>query len=635
MLVGCVYTFDTTPIALDEGDITGVLVGVRPGGTGEEAPLAGGRVKLIGSAIIRRSHEDGRVTLRNLPEGRHSLLVTYDEDGDDEPDLARQLLIPIEIPAGRSKRPHVDLGVVSLLPPAILCGTVEASVLDGLIAALQGSDARAAVDEAGGFCITGLGSGQWTLAAAGNGAVSDVVVVDLEPGEREESVHLRVPDETGLAGTLRVRLLGAPTTQTSTSNPLTRALSASRIDAIPLSGQAAATLAPDGDSFSGVAPAGLYALRVIPDDESFLDVTLPSVLVLPGQTADLPVVLTPRPTAECVDLDDDGLCSALGPAPDPSAPHLCFQGCADNGACEEDGTSKDCDDDDDGQDDLSELRDCSCGFSTADGEPGCHNDPSRSDLDGDGICDAYDPFPRCDQRVVECASTQPDTCRLGIAPDAPDPPTLTRYDTAHTVSVADTFDGASIDDDRWDHSTYAASVEVSGGRLRLVDDDTSNQVSQLLLESPPEFAAVELQGAGQAELLFMLPVGSEAARVTVALQMTGGSVSLLAQVSGAGNPDNPAAFRFDVSGIGPGQPVDVNLPTGVVHKLGLSRDAAGKSRPMGDRPLRRSTPRSRMGPGHLLSALPATYRRKPGTSPLLSSRSWARASSSWSPSAGP
>src|SRR5438477_66953 len=76
----CVYFPDKATPDLHPGDITGVVVGVPPGAAGEVRTLAGARVQRANSAIVRSTRDDGRFYIRNLPEGDHVLMLTYDPD---------------------------------------------------------------------------------------------------------------------------------------------------------------------------------------------------------------------------------------------------------------------------------------------------------------------------------------------------------------------------------------------------------------------------------------------------------------------------------------------------------------------------------------------------------------------------
>src|SRR5947207_2735811 len=113
--LGCVYLPTPNPLALGPGDVTGLVTGVPPGQTGEPRPLSGVRVRLMQSALVKTTADDGRFTFRNLPAQEHRLELSWDATGDGNPDLSRVAAFTLK--AHSQDRAWLDLGTLELLPP--------------------------------------------------------------------------------------------------------------------------------------------------------------------------------------------------------------------------------------------------------------------------------------------------------------------------------------------------------------------------------------------------------------------------------------------------------------------------------------------------------------------------------------
>lgn len=412
---GCLYQWDTDPIALGEGDITGVMVGVPPGEISVvNRGLAGGRVRVEKSVLTRSAASDGRFVLRNMPEGTHTLLMTYDPNRDGVPDLARQVRVPIRIPPRQSKRSYVNMGDVELLPPGTIRGRVEAAGGPaGVLVVLASSEYRAVPDPVTGvFEIRGVGEGDWEIVAARSGLMSPTRSLHVPSGEVVElGEPLRlvgVADNGTVQGEITEASVGAAVTSSSLQQALGSVQSKSlhsMTDAKP------PIVETDGSAeLFMTVPPGIYLLVVEGD---FIPLRLSAVVVLPGVANDLgQLVVAPVPADECLDLDGDGLCFA-------EKNEYCAHWCREPGRvlhepCSSPEGPLDCDDDADGQADAEEMLGsltgdpaCTCPL----GEPmtssmTCESDPDRADRDWDGLCDLLDPFPHCRFNREPCMDGQ-------------------------------------------------------------------------------------------------------------------------------------------------------------------------------------------------------------------------------------
>ncbi|MBI5495786.1 MAG: hypothetical protein HY904_12245 [Deltaproteobacteria bacterium] len=384
---GCVYCQDVFP-DLEPGDVTGVLVGTPPGAT-QEGPLAGGRVLLRQGSQSRVTRSDGRFTVRNLPQGTHVLLMSYDPDHDGVADLAKVVEAAIRVPAGKEERARVDMGRIVLLPPATLNGRVlPPAVNPGCVdmatvrVIIDGTPVLVVPAADGTFTVRGLGAWTWTVVAAGTGALT-AHEVTVESGQTAELGDLRLECvSTPTTLTVQFDQPAGPGATPSEGLPLldSNLAAACPLGASPPDGCPPAVSVVDtaGDllqtvTFLDLVP-GVYRVDVnVPE---WLPITFGHVL-LSGEPREISLTVTPR---KFNDLDGDDL-QAL----DQMGMETCHAACVQDptAPCE----SRDCDDDGDGQFDMEELAGC--------GQPGevptpSNEDPRRYDLDHDGICDGFE-----------------------------------------------------------------------------------------------------------------------------------------------------------------------------------------------------------------------------------------------------
>jgi len=377
-LTGCFYPEEPFPKDLSPGDITGVLVGVRPGTVGVEA-LSGGRARLLRSARVSSARDDGRFYLRNLPAGPHALRFFYDENRDGVPDLAENLDVTVRVRGG--ERARVDLGRVELLKPAVVRGRVTGGGSTPADVFLVDEDVRVTTAADGSFEIRGLGRGTWKVLAWGGGLRSAVKETTVTPGQEVDVGVLELVPLPPGTGSIDVWLnYPEGTTPFAGAGAVTQGALA---DGIRLSTPGAVVLPPgvsatqNGFQLTGL-PLDLYALDVLLDD-GFLPLRHAFVLAAPDAP---PVTLTVLPNTgvgRCngsLDLDEDGLCELLAEDMEP-----CRAQCGASAACQVRGTTRDCDDDSDGESDAREALGC------CSGRVGCLQNPFLGDANGNGVCD--------------------------------------------------------------------------------------------------------------------------------------------------------------------------------------------------------------------------------------------------------
>jgi cysteine-rich repeat protein len=424
-LSACFYPVDRVDQDLGQGDVTGVLVGVKPGRTAVE-PLEGASVQVSGAALRRTTLADGRFTLRNMPQGTHLLSLAYDSDGDGRPELG--LRVNVVVPAARSRpfwqasrRPYVDMGDVVLLKPGTVSGRVTGSFQPGTaVLAVLDTGTPTRVNDDGTFVTGPLGPGPWTLVAGaqarGNPSqlvLSPYVEVNVQAG-MTTSAAVRLEEVSGTG-----QVFGTVSRPDESSSPgtVTRALG----EPLQFSFRSLVAGFPDppavgGDyTFSFVLPVGLFQVDVTVTGGGYMVLRTVGLRVGPGDNRLLamltPTTLTSGPCAGRVDMDGDGLCYADPRDPANPCAETCRRRTSMRQSCDWNGVPVDCDDDNDGQADALEALGppagggpCRCVFSGAvpEGTPTCEMDPTRSDRDFDGICDLTDPYPDCAHNRSPC-----------------------------------------------------------------------------------------------------------------------------------------------------------------------------------------------------------------------------------------
>ncbi|MCC7109652.1 MAG: carboxypeptidase regulatory-like domain-containing protein [Deltaproteobacteria bacterium] len=447
-LFGCIYELPRTE-GLGDGEIRGRAV--HTDGT----PAAAARVVVQGTPRAAEAGADGSFAVRGLSAGPWVLLIAEDVDGDGVPESAARVSAVLENAAiprtatdGCAGAPPVVptsvlLGPVELAPtrtlsgsvqvddgggPRTLAGSERALVLQATVAPFgddedaglfQGPVERAAgVDDAGTFALTGAGDEELALT---------VLVFDAAAGPHAPTWFGTATVASGAADVGALVADQAVPASTGLELALSGAFASVEIGTVSFETPAGADVAPpdgtlqraENGGFAGSlvvdAPVGLYDLGVFPSADS-ADVTegvLRGALVLPlGAWRSIagPVELARQDP--CLDADGNRDCDHDGrptlPSPDDASAlpdwTSCAASCADawgsegeGASCEVGGTTIDCDDDGDGQPDVTEPAQCL--------------GPGRgTDLDGDDACEpGEDPFP-------SCAANDPAACPAPFSP---------------------------------------------------------------------------------------------------------------------------------------------------------------------------------------------------------------------------
>jgi uncharacterized delta-60 repeat protein len=321
----------------------------------------------------------------------------------------------------------------SFVGEPVSCDDAAGGAGDALIDRLQtGAEAETSVDGDGKFRFLGVGPGDVHVVAAvydesdvsdGSGALgalramSSIVVVSGGPDDPVVLSEPIVVDVTAPLGTRTVQLTTSPPL-TATSYVVLRAPGAPSIacadsppapteegdvvlngDALP-SGAASAS---DANAVSIEVPVGVHDVHVCIDGAHGV---LRSQLAPPASPPPpSPLFWGPVTALQGVECDVDGVrdCDGDGVAGldpprgdrfDPSfAPWRdCAATCAlelarGDGACETREGTRDCDDDGDGQANVSEPL-------------ACYGPGRGTDLDNDALCSVRDPFPQCAANVA-------------------------------------------------------------------------------------------------------------------------------------------------------------------------------------------------------------------------------------------
>jgi hypothetical protein len=398
MLVACLYVPATWPNHLGEGDVTGRVVGM--GGD----TLRGAVVRVRQTPLKRVSDAAGVFMVRGLPEGTHRLAVSFDGDGDGIADQAAEVVAKVRSQGGR--RGSVDLGDIRLSASRVLTGTaVRAEDVSGCassttppaggVAVLVRGEPRALVDPVtGSFTVRGIPVGASELGLGAPGRTLSQLVVLPPSGNVTLDRPLCLLPSVGVA-TLSAQVeptVGAPVLP----SPI-------RARAVSVDGQATAWEAFTGNQVRLDLPPGLHTLEV-ELGEGWLTLREANV-ALAADGFDLGVLVAVPITVggECTDMDDDGVCF-FGDGDSATCDAECRRpGRALDEPCLDSERQLDCDDDADGQPDpeerlgtLSGGAPCRCDAAgpLPSGDT-CDRDPSRYDLDHDGICDIYQAPSSC------------------------------------------------------------------------------------------------------------------------------------------------------------------------------------------------------------------------------------------------
>jgi hypothetical protein len=355
----------------------------------------------------------GALAITQLPPGVHALSLALDDDGDGIVDQRAE--VSVELLVGELANPggnpfggvtedvvgSVLLGAVELEATATITGTVSAGagtarvvafrVVDGVA---RGVEAEAAADDTGAFELAGVGPGEVRVAAFTGGAVevSEAVTVEVAAGETVALDAALVTDaDPGDAGLFLAANPIFPLDERVTLYFWDR-LSDKRPECRADDDNLEVDLTGD----RVVVPAGLYDLAVCTAGDVFLlpGVALPAGgddLVMNGLVT-LKSFIDASNADDASDLDRDGrpgLPIFLPGETPPAEWDACANACGDahgaaavGASCTVGERDFDCDDDGDGQADVTEPIEC-------------YGPGLGGDRDGDGLCDPSDPFPYC------------------------------------------------------------------------------------------------------------------------------------------------------------------------------------------------------------------------------------------------
>lgn len=444
---GCFYELPRTQ-GLGDGEIHGRAL--HTDGT----PAASARIVVQGTPRAAEAQADGTFTVRGLSAGPWVLLIAEDADGDGTPESATRVsavlenaAIPRNATDGCAGPPPVVpttviLGDVPLAATRTVTGTVQIDDGGGPRALAAGERALVLQTEAQGFVDTadaglfqspversaGVDSGgDFSLAGVRDVAVAlTVLVFDVSGGPHAPS-WFGTTTVSASAPTVALVADQAPPASTGVEVAVAGAFEAVEIGTVSFETPAGADVAPpdgslqraENSGFVGAivvdAPVGLYDLGVFPSADS-ADVTegrLSAALVLPvGVWGTIAGPLELAREDPCLDAQGRRDCDHDGrptlPSPDDASALPDWAACAaecadawgadgDGASCDVDGAAVDCDDDGDGQPDVTEPAHCL--------------GPGRgTDLDGDGRCEpGEDPFP-------SCAADDPAACPTAFSP---------------------------------------------------------------------------------------------------------------------------------------------------------------------------------------------------------------------------
>ncbi len=439
--------------AIEPGSIGGVAV--RADKDGEPARFS--RIVSVNAGTTRRADKDGVFVVQGLAPGSWAMRFVDDSDGDGRGD--REALRAIRIStAADGTTDAVLLGDVGLDGTFEIQGAVTISGVPGVPAGpptgavlakvyairsldvvdvasarsdlqtlLLGVEQEASVDANGRFRFLGVGSGDVQLVGAffertpdgkagGLLGLSAPVLVSGIAGDTKDTTTspLEIPYDATLGGARRSIQLGLAPAPSGAVTVRFVGVDGTIIDELTVDGGASVVLD---------APIGLSNLEL--QDADGKTGTLPQQLLLPegldvtdGSPLWGPVLLSAvgpcGPSGD--DCDGDGLSGLPRLDVDEAGAFLgdtatwaaCTEACTNafgaeggDATCEAPGGPFDCEDDGDGQPDVTE-------------HPRCYGPGLGTDLDGDGLCEpGDDPFPLCKEN---------DPAAPACAADAPPPP---------------------------------------------------------------------------------------------------------------------------------------------------------------------------------------------------------------------
>lgn len=440
LLAACSFDF-RREVELEPGDVSGRAL------RGAEGPAPYARVHVSGTGKEHRTRSDGSFLVRGLVPGGFVVELIDDKDGDGWPERTTRRAFTLT----RASHASGVFGETEVRPTWVSLGDVR---LEGIVEA-EGRVLRADGTPAVGARVYGLRSAQLPASDDGRGALDVEMPADAEiatdidgrfrfpalpagalsfvaflPGEgvllasppttRAASPGVKLRDiELTLAEAPAERrvlldLVPAPSAdelvrvhwvEPGETPPLGQG-SFSRTDPDVHEGNASIPLEVPlgaGDLWVETSAGRFGVLRRQIATMPGLDVVRWGLLVLGDE--DVCAGTAPDGTA-IRDCDHDGLqgLPPLDGEDDPNAEiwRACAPQCANafgeaalGASCRVDGQIYDCDDDGDGQADVTES-------------PACYGPGRGADPDGDGLCGLDDPYPQCRENDPEHPS-----CRAG------------------------------------------------------------------------------------------------------------------------------------------------------------------------------------------------------------------------------
>jgi hypothetical protein len=376
-------------------------------------------VSVDGGHRLQRGGSDGTFAVNGLVDGTFTLRASVDEDGNGWPELATLVSVVIEETLhGNTTEPRLSgvlLDDVELSPTVEVNGVVRRAdgtpAVGAIVTVLRDHERRSlaeasvGTDVDGAFRFSGLATGAARLVAVDDAAASvfveralsapldDVILslVDAEVPTVELAIVPAPADGTLVFVTLFSRGGAVDVEGPSQGGSVAVALPSFGPfdlfvivdDADSKSGaifsQVAAAPADDSDDLQGWGPVIVAAVDPCPIDGTPRDCDVDSQAGLPFLLGE-PVLTT---WSECVPACAGLVGTALQQAR-----------CVTN-----DGIVFDCDDDGDGQSDVTEPARCA---------------NRGSDFDGDGLCGVDDPMGQCasnDPAAADCRASNTGTAR--------------------------------------------------------------------------------------------------------------------------------------------------------------------------------------------------------------------------------
>jgi hypothetical protein len=427
---GCFFDFNRG-LELEPGDLAGRAF------RASDSPAPYAKVLPAGMGGVRRTDSDGRFLVKGLSAGGYTLSISDDENGDGWPERATDRSFAITsqrhseglFGQGEAKLTWVDMGDVVLDPIVEVSGrvTIDGASAAGALVYVWGTrtvpgatrddgseiteltidtpaEAWTAADDGGAFRFPALAAGELTFAAfykdpAGDDFASTPVVITAAPGETITQEQLSLALVTPPDGR-SVQLELSPLPDAEVRVVLERE-GVAPADFDQTRDRFLTTLDP-GAAINFAAPIGSWHVTVTSGSRAVSQ----AVYVSPVPGPDLVTwrmalsELDPCERAGVRDCDGDTL-QGIPPVTAWSDPAIadvwapCAAACGDRfgadlagASCEADGETWDCDDDGDGQPDVTEHFLC---YGLFLGE----------DLDADGLCSTDDPYPQCAQNDPE------------------------------------------------------------------------------------------------------------------------------------------------------------------------------------------------------------------------------------------